>query len=115
MLLKPKTFRKYHEADDTHAASKEASSTPRCNIGLKRNVSGKGTFVVTNPENIQLIHPTKNKNGQVIKSNQELIAVSGVLPPMTTIGRTLIKFPLTKSDNIADEFGVTGGLFWVLK
>lgn len=58
MLLKPKTFRKYQDADDTHAASKEASSTPRCNIGLKRNVSGKGTFVVTKPENIQLIHPT---------------------------------------------------------
>lgn len=92
MLLKPKTFRKYHEAEDTQAASSEASSTPRWSIGLKRNVSGKGTFVVTKPENIQLIHP-----------------------PMITIGNTLIKFPFTMSESIAVEFGLTGGRFWVLK
>lgn len=58
MLLRPKTLRKYQDADETHAASKEASSTPRCNIGLKRNVKGNGTFVVTKPENIQFIQPT---------------------------------------------------------
>lgn len=112
MLLKPKTLRKYHEADDTHAASKEASSTPRCNIGLKRNVSGKGTFVVTNPENIQLIHPTEQNviHGQITPSFH-----IANLPPITTIGKTLIKFPFTKSDSIAVEFGETGGLFWVLK
>lgn len=92
MFLNPKTLRKYHEADETHEASNDWSSTPRCNIGLNRRVSGKGTLVVTKPENIQLIQP-----------------------PMTTIGKTLIKFPLTKSVNIADEFGVAGGLFCVLK
>jgi hypothetical protein len=44
MLLRPKTLRKYHDADDTHAASNDISSMPRCSIGLKRNVSGNGTY-----------------------------------------------------------------------
>ena len=43
MLLRPKTLRKYHEADETHEASSDISSIPRCSIGLKRRVSGKGT------------------------------------------------------------------------
>lgn len=92
ILRKPNTFRKYHDAEDTQAASNEANSTPRCNIGLKRSVSGKGTLVVTNPENIQLIQP-----------------------PMTTMGSTLMKLPLTKSDSIAVEFWLTGLRFCVLK
>lgn len=44
MLRNPKTFKKYQEAELTHEASNDASSTPRCNIGLKRSVRGKGTF-----------------------------------------------------------------------
>lgn len=92
MLRNPNTFKKYQDADDTQAASSDANSTPRCNMGLKRNVSGNGTLVVTKPLNIQLIQP-----------------------PMTTIGSTLIKLPLTMSDNMAVEFGVTGGRFCVLK
>lgn len=88
MFLKPNTLRKYQEADDTQDASNDCNSTPRWSIGLKRKVKGNGTFVVTKPENIQLIHP-----------------------PITTIGKTLIKFPFTKSVNIADELGVTGGRF----
>lgn len=92
MLRKPNTFKKYHDALETQAASSEASSTPRCSIGLKRNVNGNGTFVVTNPENIQFIQP-----------------------PMITMGRTLMKFPLTMSDSMADELGLTGCRFWVLK
>lgn len=92
MLRKPNTFKKYHDALETQAASSEANSTPRWSIGLKRNVNGNGTFVVTNPENIQLIQP-----------------------PMNTIGRTLMKFPLTMSESMADELGLTGCLFCVLK
>lgn len=92
MLLNPNTLRKYHEADDTQAASNEASSTPLCNIGLKRKVNGKGTFVVTKPENIQLIHP-----------------------PITIIGSTLMKLPLTRSESIAVELGLGGARFCVLK
>lgn len=92
MLRNPNTFRKYHDALETQAASSEANSTPRCNIGLKRSVNGNGTFVVTNPENIQFIQP-----------------------PMKTMGKTLMKFPLTMSDSMADEFGLTGCRFCVLK
>lgn len=44
MLRSPKTLRKYHDADDTQAASKYDNSTPLCNIGLKRSVKGNGTF-----------------------------------------------------------------------
>lgn len=48
MLRKPKTFKKYHDADDTHEASKWDNSIPRCNIGLKRSVNGNGTFATKN-------------------------------------------------------------------
>lgn len=92
MLRKPNTFKKYQDALDTHAASSEANSTPRCNIGLNRSVSGNGTLVVTKPENIQLIQP-----------------------PIKTMGSTLMKFPLTMSDSMAVEFGLTGARFCVLK
>ena len=92
MFLNPKTLRKYQEADDTHEASNDCNSTPRWSIGLNLNVRGNGTFVVTNPENIQLIHP-----------------------PITTMGRTLIKLPLTRSVSIAEELGAAGGRFCVLK
>ena len=51
MLLSPKTFRKYHEADETQEASKDMSSIPLWSIGLKRRVRGKGTLVVTKPGN----------------------------------------------------------------
>lgn len=44
MLLRPKTLRKYQEADETQAASRERSSIPLWSIGLKRRVSGKGTL-----------------------------------------------------------------------
>ena len=44
MLRRPNTFRKYQEADDTQAASRDSSSIPRCSIGLKRSVNGNGTF-----------------------------------------------------------------------
>lgn len=46
ILRNPNTFKKYHEADDTHEASSDTSSTPLCNIGLNLNVRGKGTFAV---------------------------------------------------------------------
>jgi hypothetical protein len=46
MLRNPKTFKKYHEADETHDASSATSSTPLCNIGLNLRVSGNGTFAV---------------------------------------------------------------------
>ncbi|KAH9415102.1 hypothetical protein DERP_006190 [Dermatophagoides pteronyssinus] len=71
---KPKTFRKYHDADDTHDASNDNSSIPRCNIGLKRNVNGNGTLVVTKPENVQLIQP-----------------------PINIIGNTFVMFPFNIS------------------
>lgn len=44
MERNPNTFRKYQDADETHAASRVANSMPRCNIGLKRNVKGNGTL-----------------------------------------------------------------------
>lgn len=92
MLLRPKTFKKYQEADETHEASSETNSTPLCNIGLNLKVSGKGTLanteiinfmnseigqgnlLVTKPENAQLIHP-----------------------PMMSMGRTFVTFPLSIS------------------
>jgi hypothetical protein len=37
-------LRKYQDADDTQAASRERSSIPLCNIGLNLSVSGNGTF-----------------------------------------------------------------------
>lgn len=46
MLRSPKTLRKYQEAEETQAASRDPSSTPRCNIGLNRRVSGNGTLAV---------------------------------------------------------------------
>lgn len=71
MLLKPKTFRKYHEADETQDASSDINSIPRCNIGLNLNVRGNGTLVVTNPEKCQLIQP-----------------------PITIMGKTFVKLPI---------------------
>ena len=53
MLLRPKTFKKYQEADETHDASRETNSTPLCNIGLNLRVSGKGTLAVEKDENIE--------------------------------------------------------------
>ena len=44
MDLKPNTFKKYHDAEDTQEASKETNSIPLCNIGLNLKVRGKGTF-----------------------------------------------------------------------
>ena len=35
---------KYQDAEDTQEASSETKSTPLCNIGLKRSVSGNGTW-----------------------------------------------------------------------
>jgi hypothetical protein len=40
---------KNHSTDQL--ASSVANSTPRCNIGLKRYVNGKGTLAKTNIEN----------------------------------------------------------------
>ena len=77
MLLKPKTFRKYHEADETQDASNDINSIPRCNIGLNLNVRGNGTLVVTNPEKCQLIQP-----------------------PITIMGKTFVKLPKTQKIQI---------------
>ena len=74
MLLRPKTLRKYQEAEETQDASSDMSSMPRCSMGLKRRVSGKGTLVVTKPEKCQLIQP-----------------------PMTIMGSTLVRLPLSMS------------------
>lgn len=74
MDLKPKTFKKYHEAEETQLASKVINSIPLWSIGLNLNVNGNGTRVVTNPENVQLIHP-----------------------PIKIMGRTLVTFPLSMS------------------
>ena len=51
MLRRPKTLRKYHDADETHEASSDTSSTPRCSIGLKRSVSGNGTLAAIGKRN----------------------------------------------------------------
>ena len=51
---------KYHDIDEIQAASNEVKLTPRCNICLKRVVSGKGTRAVTNPEKVK---PTQLENG----------------------------------------------------
>jgi len=48
MLLSPKTFKKYQEADETHEASSETSSTPLWSMGLKRRVNGNGTLAEKN-------------------------------------------------------------------
>ena len=47
---------------------------PLCNIGLNLEVNGNGTFVVTNPEKCQLIHP-----------------------PMTIMGKNTVRLPFSMS------------------
>lgn len=48
MLRRPKTLRKYHEAEDTQEASRDTSSTPLCSIGLNLRVNGNGTLAGVN-------------------------------------------------------------------
>jgi len=46
---RPNRFKKYHESDDTHLTSKSLVAIPDCSMDLKRIVSGKGSFIITNP------------------------------------------------------------------
>ena len=65
MLRRPKTLRKYHEADETQDASSETNSTPLCNIGLKRKVRGNGTLAEIKKQkmkNIKINNVVNNKS-----------------------------------------------------
>lgn len=44
MDRRPNTLRKYQEAEDTHDASKDTNSMPRCSMGLNLRVRGNGTL-----------------------------------------------------------------------
>ncbi|XP_055633466.1 uncharacterized protein LOC129773836 [Toxorhynchites rutilus septentrionalis] len=91
ITFKPNTIGKYHEADETLAALGEACSMPRCNIDLTRSLSGYGTSVVTNPENIQLIEPP------------------------ITICKAFMKLSLTKSNSMKMNLGLDRVRFCVSK